>query len=374
MVGLLAYLLLALGCAVDTPPLPTPELKQPIKIGSLLALTGEHKSFGITQRNGIEIALAEINASGGINGRPLEVEFADSRLDADQAQQEYKRLVASGVPAILGVTGSGVALRLAPFAEADRVVLLDSIDTSPELTAKGGTYFFRNIASDAYGGQVLAQWAMERKADTGIVVFNSENDWSTGCRASVEAAYPAAGGHFASDALAVVDSTTDFGPAAAKVREGDAKAVFVCLMGRQAGLFTKQAAGSGATGTFYGTDPFSQQEFIDNAGDALSRSLFALPAAGGDPRYDAFAAEYKKLNASEADGIAAKAYDSAWLMATALRATASAKFDGPSIRDALAAARYEGITGDNSFDTNGDLKTAKFDRFTYKDGLRVAAQ
>lgn len=343
----------------------------PIRIGSVLALSGEHQSFGITQRNGMELALAEINAAGGVNGRPLEIVYADSQLDVDRGEQEYKRLVnAEGIKVIVGMTGSGVALRVAPLAEKDQVVVLDSIDTSPKLTTEGGSYFFRNIASDAYGGQVLASWAIERGHKTAALIYNSENDWATGCKGAVEAAYPAVGGTFAIEATAVVDATSDFGGPTASIKGAAPSAVFACLMGRQAGLFVQQATTSGLNGPFFGTDPFSQQEFIDNMGVGGERTLFALPAADQNPQYVAFAAEYKERYGSEADAIAAKAYDALQVMAVALRKAES----GPALRDALAQASYNGITGENAFDQNGDLARAAFDRFTYnKERARVPA-
>lgn len=361
------------GCPADeAAPGPTPPpLAEPIVIGSILALSGEHQSFGITQRNGMDIALDEINAAGGIGGRPLKVEYADSQLDVDRGEQEYKRLTgAAGIRAIVGLTGSGVALRVAPLADKDQVVILDSIDTSPKLTTEGGDYFFRNIASDAYGGQVLASWAVEKELKTAALLYNSENDWSTGCRSAVEEAYPKAGGSFVIEAVGVVDATTDFGGPSVAIKAARPSAVFVCLMGRQAGLFVQQATASGVEGPFFGTDPFSQQEFVDNMGDGGPRTLFALPASAESPRYVAFATEYKKRHNAEADAIAAKAYDAMHVMALALRAATS----GPALRDALAATTYEGVTGENAFDANGDLAKAAFDRFTYsEEKVRIPA-
>lgn len=368
--------LFAIGCTAETPAPAAPQEPAPIVIGSVLALSGENQSFGITQRNGMDIALAEINAAGGINGHPLEIKYADSQLDVDRGEQEYKRLTsAEGVRAIVGMTGSGVALRVAPLAEKDQVVILDSIDTSPKLTAEGGNYFFRNIASDAYGGQVLSTWAVEKGHTTAALVYNSESDWAMGCKSAVEEAYPKSGGTFSLAPLAVVEATTDFGGPAAAVKASKPGAVFVCLMGRQAGLFAQQATASGLAGPFFGTDPFSQQEFIDNVGGAAEHVLFALPASSQNPRYDAFSAEYKKRYNADADAIAAKAYDALHVMAEALR-TAEAKgaTSGPPLRDALAGTTYAGITGENAFDATGDLKTAAFDRFTYsKDKVRTSA-
>lgn len=373
----LASILVALGCQekfVDSKGM-TGATTDPIVVGSLLALSGPDKSFGVTQQRGMQIAVDEVNAAGGIHGRPLRVEYADTKLTEDLGLQEYKRLTGDvGVKAIVGITGSGVNLRLAPFAEKDQVVLFDSLATSPKLTKEGGAYFFRNIASDAYGGKVLAEWAVERGHRRAALVFNSENSWSNGLKSACEEAFPKAGGTWALAPVAGLNSTENFGATIVAIREQKPDAVFVCLMGRQAGLFAAQAKANQLDVPFYGTDTFSQQEFIDNAKEALEQSYFVLPAEEKNDQYVAFEDEYRKRFGDSADSIAAKAYDAVHTLAVALRdVDPQAGYVGAEIRKRLSAATYEGITGANAFDENGDLRDARFDRFQYSAGKRVPA-
>lgn len=353
---------------------PGPKTNE-VVVGSLLALSGPDKSFGITQQRGMEIALAEVNAAGGINGRPLRIEFADSKLQEDLGLQEYKRLTGEkGVQAIVGITGSGVNLRIAPFANKDKVVIFDSLATSPKLTQEGGPYFFRNIASDAYSGVVLSKWAISRGHKRAALIYNSENAWAKGLRSAIEDSYPKEGGNWAIQPVSVLNSTDNFSSAIVAIREANPPpdAVFVCLMGRQAGLFVAQAKANNLNVPFYGTDTFSQQEFLDNAKDSLEQSYFVLPAEEKNDRYKAFEQEYRKRYQAEADSIAAKAYDAVHVLAVALRdADKSGPLTGERIREALARATYDGITGPNAFDEHGDLKEPRFDRFTYKGGKRV---
>ncbi len=347
-----------------------------VVVGSLLALSGPDKSFGITQQRGMEIALEEVNASGGINGKKLKIEYGDTKLTEDLGLQEYKRLTGErGVQAIVGITGSGVNLRLAPFAEKDRVVLFDSLATSPKLTKQGGTYFFRNIASDAYAGVVLSAWAIEHGHKRAALVYNSENSWSNGLKSALEAAYPKAGGSWVVEPTAVLDSTTNFTATIVSIRERKPDAVFVSLMGRQGGLFVAQAKANNLAIPFYGTDPFSQQEFIENAKDALSLSYFVLPAEDKNERYGQFETKYRDRFGDAADSIAAKAYDAVHTLAVALRRVdKEGELTGEQIRRVLAQTEFDGITGPNAFDANGDLREARFDRFTYESGKRVVVR
>lgn len=352
--------------------------QETVVIGSLLALTGPDKSFGITQQQGMLLALEDIANAGGLEGRTLEVEFADTQLNEDLGLQEYKRLAArADINAIVGVTGSGVALRIAPFANQDQTVLLSPLGTSPSLT-DAGPYLFRNIASDAYSGVVLANWVIEQGRTNAALIYNSENAWSRGCRSSVEAAYPAAGGTLVVEPAAALDSMENFEPIVIAFREAPTppEAIFVCLMGRQAGLFVGQARANELKGPFFGTDTMSQQEFVDNAREGLEHSYFVLPAESGGDRYTAFASRYQEQYSARADSIAAKAYDAVQMIAEALRELIRAErpLTGPSIRDQLSRTRYDGITGPNAFDAKGDLAEAAFERFTYRGGQRANAE
>ena len=349
----------------------TPKNASEFQVGSLLALTGPNKSFGINQQRGFEIALEEINQAGGINGRPLSIVYADTQLDNDKADQEYKRIsLNNNVKVIVGVTGSGIALDLAPLAERDKIVLLSSLDTSPKLTFNGGEYFYRNIASDAYSGIVLTEVLKQDKKLKPVLIFNSENAWATGCRGAMEDALNRQENiSLAIKPIEVNDATSNFSSAIISFNDiPDVDSAFVCLMGRQAGLFAKQAVDAGLQITFYGTDSFSQQEFLDNAKLAAERAKFVLPAESKSEKYKLFEATYQKNYGEQADSISAKAYDALHTLAYVANKNGLDGTDGEKIKEALDSAEYNGITGINSFDENGDLRDANFEIFTYDKG------
>ncbi len=350
--------------------------KESIKIGALLALSGEHASFGITEQRGMEIALEEINESGGINGKDLKIVYGDSRLEIERARVEYRRLVSKEkVPAILGVTGSGVALALAETAEKDQVVLLSDIDTSPALTKEGGNFFFRVIPSDDYSSKVLSEWTIERGFKKAALVYNSQNDWSMGSKGAIEDAYPKSGGKLLTS-IGVVDDTTDFKPVLTTMKKDSPDAYFVCLMGRQAGLFVRQALDKGINGPFFGTDPFSQAEFVTNAKDALVNSFFVLPTEEESPALESFQSKFRVKYNQESDSIATNAYDTVKLLAYILRKLDKdgVAITGDILRSELQKVEYLGLIGTIAFDENHDIIGARFNKFTYKDGVRIPAQ
>jgi branched-chain amino acid transport system substrate-binding protein len=345
-----------------------------IAVGAILPLTGENASFGTTQRAAFEIAEQDAKRQGHAVPRLV---YGDSKLDKDLTLKEFRRLVDQDkVVAFVEVTGSGPALALEDIAAKDHVPIVSGIDTSPKLTG-AGRYFFRVIASDAYSSQILSQWALEKRLKKAALVFNQETDWAVGFKTSALAAYRSKGGQLPDDAeVAVTNDTVDFSPAISRLKKQAPQAVFVGLMGRQAGLFVKQAVDKGLEGPFLGVDNLAQQEFVDNAGVARTRALLALPSEVRSDAGRKFEEAYKAHTGRAADAIAFKAYDSYMAVLDAIEAIekTGAPVTGPALQQALTTLHFEGLTGPISFDGNNDLAQARYDRFTYDaKGAKVPA-
>jgi branched-chain amino acid transport system substrate-binding protein len=367
--------ILAASCGRDEAPSKAAPVASPVTIGAILPLSGENASFGLSARNAYSIAEEDARAQG----RPVpRLVYGDSKLDKDLTQREFRRLVdRERIVALAEVTGSGCALALAPTAAAEKIPFVSGIDTSPELTTKGGAYFFRVIASDSYSTQVLARWAMDDGLDQAAMIFNPRDDWATGFKEAAVSAYRAAHGNLVDDAIFEVDkTTTEFNGAISAIRERGAKCCFVGLMGKQAGNFVAQAVSQGYRGPFLGVDNFAQQEFTDAAKDGRTGARFVLPAEANSPAARAFSARYKALYNRDADAIALKAYDAYWVLLLSIESLqkGGVAVTGEAIRGALEKARVEGLTGTISFDANHDLATADYARFTLRaDGTRVPA-
>jgi branched-chain amino acid transport system substrate-binding protein len=204
------------------------------------------------------------------------------------------------------------------------------------------------------------------------LIYNSENTWAAGCKQAVsDAVVKVNGANFVREPISVLDSTDNFSSAILSLKDAqdDLNAIYVCLMGRQAGLFVKQAVDNGLQANFYGTDSFSQQEFIDNAGEAASQALFVMPAASKSDKYQQFADKYQALYGEQADTVAAKAYDAVKVIAAAIKQVG--ELDSTKLRDTLKTITVEGVTGENAFDENGDLRHAEYDPFTYSGSAMV---
>src|ERR1700674_2959902 len=141
-----------------------------VSIGAILPLSGDNASFGTTARGAYRIAEQDAAKMGLPKIRLV---YGDSKLDKDLALKEFRRLVdVDKVVGLVEVTGSGVAISLAPIAARDQVLILSGIDSSPDLTEKGGAYFFRVIPSDAYSGKVLSEWTVGSGLSRAALVYN----------------------------------------------------------------------------------------------------------------------------------------------------------------------------------------------------------
>jgi len=344
-----------------------------ISIGAILPLSGENASFGTTARAAYRIAEQDAIQKGLPK---IKIIYGDSKLDKDLALKEFRRLVdAEKVVGFVEITGSGVALALAPVAEKDQIPILSGIDSSPELTEKGGPFFFRVIPSDAYSGKVLSEWTVASGMRRAALVYNQQNGWATGFKSAIVSAYRARGGDLTDDAMVPVsDDTVNFSGAIARLKLSKPQVWFVGLMGRQAALFVKQASEKGVSGPFFGVDNLAQTEFVQGAGKGLENTRLALPSEAQTASAQDFAKRYSAAEGRNADAIAFKAYDAYMVVENAIKdLQASARpVTGATLKDQLEKTHLEGLAGVIEFDQHHDLKNASYDRFAYsKTGEKV---
>ena len=162
LVAILALTAAACGGAEDgAPPAPAPEPppppapaaeQEPLRLGVMESVTGPGETYGTVAVQAKQMAMDEINAAGGINGRMLELIVEDSKCNAQDAITAYNKLTdVDGVKIILGTSCSGAMLGAAPLAEAEGVILFSGLATNPDI-ANAGDYIFRTSLNDAQLG------------------------------------------------------------------------------------------------------------------------------------------------------------------------------------------------------------------------------
>ena len=241
---LAAFALLAVACGGGD------DEEGPFRVGVMESVTGPGETYGTVAVRAKELAVAEINAAGGINGRMLELVVEDSKCNAQDAITAYNKLTdVDGVKIILGTSCSGAMLGAAPLAEADGVVMFSGLATNPDIAA-AGDYIFRTALNDAQlgidTGNVL--WADGIRT---LATMTEATDYAEGVRRTSVAQFESLGGEVVAEERYASD-VTDFRTQLTKLIGENPDAIHLAAQGEFAGgTIVKQLRELGYDGPIY---------------------------------------------------------------------------------------------------------------------------
>ena len=343
--------------ATPTPePTSTPPA-EPFVIGVMDALTGVAEAYGTPILQSKVLAMEEINAAGGINGRKLELIVEDSKCAAQDAITAYNKLTdVDGVKIILGTTCSGAMLGIAPLAEREGVVLLSPSATSPDI-AGAGDYIFRTAINDLQlgidTGNTLWVDGMRK-----IVTITETTDYAEGARNTSVAQFEKLGGTVAA-AESYSSDVIDFRTQLTKLINEDPDALLLSAQGTaSAGSIMKQARELGYDGPIYSESVPTSPDALSIAGDAATGLKAIVPnpelsTATGTEFLANFEARFEIV--APFPWFQGSAYDDVYIAAECLKQTNDDQ-DSDGVRDCLYDLTWSGAVGDNySFDENGDV-------------------
>jgi branched-chain amino acid transport system substrate-binding protein len=346
--GLGALLLgLALGCGPSADSgAPGEAAKEPIKIGHFASLTGDTATFGQSTDRGIRMAVAEINARGGVLGRPLEVISEDDRSVTEEARTAAQKLLQRDqVTALLGEVASSRSLAAAPEAQRARVPMISPASTNPKVT-EVGDFVFRTCFIDPFQGAVMARFAYEDlKARRVAILFDFKQDYSVGLADFFRKKFAELGGEIVADER-YTSGDIEFRAQLTTIRSANPDAVFVPGYYTEVGLIAKQARELGLDVPLLGGDGWDSAKTLEIGGAAVEGYYFSnhYAADSDSPKVKAFVESYREQHGEVPDAMAALGYDAAGILADALARAGETK--GEPLRDALAATRdYDGVTG-----------------------------
>ena len=342
--------------AQPTPtPMPTPV--GPFVIGVMESLTGPGETYGNTIAQAKQMAVDEINAAGGINGRMLEIIIEDSKCSAQDSITAYRKLTdVDGVKIILGTSCSGAMLGAAPLAEQDGVILFSSSATNPDI-ANAGDYIFRTALNDITVGNDTGNllWADGARK---LATITEATDYAEGVRRTTVAQFEKVGG----EVVAVErysSEVTDFRSQLTKLLGNGPDAVHMAVQTEFAGgTIIKQLRELGYEGPIYTESVAIGQTALDVAGDAATDVKAIIPAdidqsnVRGQKVLDDFKARYGYINLSWFVG---SAYDTVYIAAECLKMTNDDQ-DADGFRDCMYGISWSGAIGENySFDEDGEV-------------------
>lgn len=330
---------------------------EPIRIGEFSSLTGREAGLGQYTHMGVVMALEEINAAGGVNGRLVEVIAEDTQSKAGESATVVRKLTTrSRVVAIIGEGASGRCLEGAPIAQRAGIPVVSPAATNPKVTELGDC-IFRVCFTDPFQGTVMAKFAHETLHAKRVGVLSDvASPYSLGlaeffrqrCRV---------------DGLEIVGEQRfsggdkDFRAQLTALKASKPDALFVPSYYGDAGLILLQARQLGITVPILGGDGFEAPELVQVAGAAADGSYFPVHFSLADTsvRSRGFVERFTKRWGKAPTGVSALGYDALNLIVDAIRRAGSA--EPKAIRAALASTTgFEGVTGRISIDSERNAR------------------
>src|SRR6266446_839483 len=330
----------------------SPDAKGPIVIGEVGSMTGTEATFGLSSANGIQLAIDEFNAKGGVKGRQLQVKVLDDQGRPEEAATAATRLIASEhVVALLGEVASTRSMFMAPKAQQAKVPMVTSLSTDTAATEKGD-YIFRACFIDPFQGYVGATFAHDNlKLKKVAILKDVRNDYSAGLAKNFIDAFTKGGGQIIAQE-SYSNGDVDFKAQLTNIKASAPQALYVPGYYTDVGLIARQAREAGITVPLLGGDGWDSEKLYEIGGDAIVGSYFSNHYSPDDPspRIQEFVAKYKKAYGGQLpDSLAAQAYDAAGMLVDAMKRANDVS--GPAVRDALAKTKdYRGVTGDITMD------------------------
>ncbi len=359
--ALAAMLVLASDAAQDT-----------IRIGEFASLTGKEASFGQYSHNGTTLAIEEINAHGGVLGKKIELIYEDDQSKSGQAATVVRKLISrDNVVAILGEVASSRSLEAAPICQAEKVPMISPASTNPEVTEKGD-YIFRACFTDAFQGKLLAEFATKTlKAKKVAVLKDVKSDYSVGLARNFISSFKTAGGEIISE-RDFSGGDKDFRAQLTTIRAANPEAVFVPAYYTDVGLIIRQARQLGIKVPMFGGDGWESANLAQIAGSGIEGAYFSTHFSPEAARHEVreFVKNFKAKYGFPPDAMAALGYDSALILADAIKRAGST--DRQKLRDAIATTKdFPAVTGIITLDPSRNASKSavilqiKDGKFTY---------
>lgn len=321
----------------------------PIRIGIFADMTGVTSIFGVSTTNGIKLAADEINAAGGINGRKLELFIEDDQGRPELAKTVVKSLIEKDkVHVILGEVASTNSLAAAPEAQAAKIPMISPASTNPMVT-EVGDYIFRTAFVDPLQGEAMAKFAFNELKARRIAIFGDANSgYSKGLSEKFTETFTKLGGKILIKEI-YYQTDPNYKGQLVKIRRLKPDAIYLPGYYGEVGVIAKQARQLKMTMPLLGGDGWDSPELWKLGGDALNNTYITNHFADDNPlpKVRAFIEKYKAKFETNPDSLAALGYDTAYLLADALRRAKST--EGASLRNAIAETKdFSGAAGNIS--------------------------
>ena len=338
--GIAAMLMSLAGCSKKE--------SNTIKVGGIAPLSGAVAVYGVECKNGIDLAIEEINAAGGIDGKALEFVCEDDEGSPDKTVNAFKKLVAKdGVKFVIGSLTSGCTQAVTTLSQASKVLQIAPAATAPAIT-DAGNYVFRACFIDPFQGTVGGKFAYNNiGARKAAVLYDAGNDYSVGLYENFIASFKSLGGEVvAAESYATGDK--DFNAQLTKIKNANPDVVYLPDYYGTVALIAKQLRAQGIMSPLVGGDGWDG--LTGNAGEEVLNGFYSNHYADDstEPAVKNFVSAFKAKFGKAPNSFAALGYDSVYMLRDAIAKAGTT--DVAKVRDALEVTDGDYVTGHLTFD------------------------
>ena len=322
--------------------------------GGIGPTTGATAIYGTAVKNGAQIAVDEINAAGGINGKQIEYRFEDDQNDAEKSVNAYNTLKDWGMQMLVGTTTTAPCIAVAGKTASDNLFQITPSASAPYVLSSGNGNIFQVCFTDPNQGIASAQYIAENKLAKKIgIIYDSSDVYSSGIEEKFEAEAKDKGLQIVSKAAFTADSKTDFGTQLQKAKDAGADLLFLPIYYQEASIILKQADTMGYKPKFFGVDGMDGILTVENFDTKLAEGVMLLTPFAADAKDKAvqnFVKTYKEKYKDTPNQFAADSYDAVYALKAAIEESkATPDMSASDMCDALKGAmtkiKMQGLTG-----------------------------
>ena len=338
------------------------------KIGGIGPTTGDAAIYGTAVKNGIQLAVDEINAAGGINGKQIEYKFEDDQADSEKSVNAYNTLKDWGMQILMGTVTSGSCTAVASETDSDHMFQITPSGTAVE-SVQDHDNVFRLCFSDPEQGTKSAEYIAKNKLATKIaVIYNSSDVYSNGIYTNFAAEAKKEGLDIVAAEAFTADNKTDFSVQLKKAQSAGADLVFLPIYYQEASAILQQAAKLDYHPTFFGCDGLDGILGVEGFDKSLAEGTMLLtPYASDaqDEKTQEFTKAYEDKYGETPNQFAADAYDAIYAIKAAVEeADVTPDMDYSEmcdkLMDAMTKIKIDGLTGVDgiTWEKNGEPNKA----------------
>jgi branched-chain amino acid transport system substrate-binding protein len=376
--GAVALSALVLGCGKEegsaTSASPKAAASDPAwKVGAYLSLSGAETAFGVDTKEGIDLAIDEVNKAGGVKGKPINVLYEDDQSKAEEATNKVLQLIdRDHVIALLGEVASSRSRAGGIIANKKKIPMITPSSTNPDVT-KVGPFVFRACYTDDVQGKMGAQFVINTLGKKKVALFFASDElYSSGLAKKFLDEAKKLGAEIVIE-KSFLKKEMNFTTYINEIKSASPEIIYAPLYYTSMTLIARQARAAGVAGSmFVGADAWDAEELLRDAGEEMEGAYFTNHYAPDAPWPSAqvFVAKYKERFNRTPTGLAAMGHDAAKLLVDAMDRAKEVTPEG--IREAIQDTKgFQGAIGSITIDAerNADkpivIVQIKGKKFTY---------